>query len=523
MASLPLLIAVVLASVGYIVYQYFSKARLHWADIPSLPRHFLFGNLLLLRKYVIPGAHIDYGLERIYLALGEPEWFYLDLFPLPFAHSFIVVTSPSIAEQLTRSSEQFPYSTAKSKSSSDLGIIAGKSTIFLKNGEDWKSIRKQFAPGFQPRYLQTRLPQIIEQAKIFLKNLSDKCATGEEFELGLFAKALTADVIGCMTFNQSLQAQTHNIDRAANSRPWVIAAFEGVQRNIPRRTDMTLDAMNPVRLMNQMYYQRTLDSQIRAMVLQSYQESKRGADSSRSIISLALTNTSLAPSQLDTIVDQVRSFLFAGYDTTSSLIQWLLYYLSLPSNASVLRDLIAEHDQVLGTSPEATEASLLTNPSLPFTTAVIKETLRLQPPAATARWARPTTDPPFHVVLADGRLSKPLNGAVLYINHRIIQRSPRAWGPDAHEFRPYRWLDKEYMSRIPAGAFRAFERGPRDCMGQELAMLEAKVVLAMTMRRFRFEKMGGRKGELGEVWNVYQLTSSPSDGMRMKVAFREKQ
>lgn len=224
---------------------------------------------------------------------------------------------------------------------------------------------------------------------------------------------------------------------------------------------------------------------------------------------------------LDTAVDQVRSFMFAGYDTTSSLIQWALYYLSLPANASVLADLISEHNQVLGTDKEAIEACLLTNPALPLTTAIIKETLRLEPPAASARYV-PSTDTPLQVTLSDGRLSEPLNGTVLYINHHIIQRSTKTWGPDAHEFRPQRWLDKDYMSRIPPGAFRPFERGPRDCIGQELAMLEAKIALALTVRKFRFEKVGGKKGVLGEVWNVYKLTSSPSDGMMMRVSLREK-
>jgi cytochrome P450 len=214
--------------------------------------------------------------------------------------------------------------------------------------------------------------------------------------------------------------------------------------------------------------------------------------------------------------------MFAGSDTTSTTLQWAFYYLSLPENANSFKALCTEHDKLLGpvNNNDAIEAFLCTDPLMPYTTAVIKESLRMEPPASTARWV-PSADAPFHVTDNSGTAYH-INGPPIYVNHHIIFRSPKVWGPDANTFRPERWLDKDYVANLPPGAFRPFERGPRACIGQELAMMEAKVVLALTARRFTFKKWTPmeEKSDLGDVWNVYAITATPNDLMRMTIKKR---
>ncbi len=79
------------------------------------------------------------------------------------------------------------------------------------------------------------------------------------------------------------------------------------------------------------------------------------------------------------------------------------------------------------------------------------------------------------------------------------------------------------------GAYRPFERGPRNCIGQELAMLEGMLVLVSVAREFAFEKVGltGRAVVDGgekerEVWSEHAVTSVPVDGMVMRVSMSEK-
>jgi cytochrome P450 len=77
---------------------------------------------------------------------------------------------------------------------------------------------------------------------------------------------------------------------------------------------------------------------------------------------------------------------------------------------------------------------------------------------------------------------------MIYHVHSIIQRDPAVYGDTADQFLPERWLHN--ASAIPSGAWRAFERGPRNCIGQELATIEARVAIAHVARRFSFTKFG---------------------------------
>ena len=98
-------------------------------------------------------------------------------------------------------------------------------------------------------------------------------------------------------------------------------------------------------------------------------------------------------------------------------------------------------------------------------------------------------------VLRDPKSGKvyPTDGVALWLNSLVFQRSATNF-VDPDSFIPERFLSKsspyfnadvpDSIHDFPEGTFRVFERGPRSCIGQELALIEARVVLLMTMRRF---------------------------------------
>jgi cytochrome P450 len=204
---------------------------------------------------------------------------------------------------------------------------------------------------------------------------------------------------------------------------------------------------------------------------------------------------SLSEEAIEVTCDQLTTFIFAGHDTTGTAIACAFYELS--RSPHTLRAVRAELDELFGPdcSPEAVAACLIAKggdeliQKIPYTSAVLKETLRLWPPGATARMSQPGDG--LQLIMESEGQHRVLNvdGIKLHPLQQAIHRDPAVFGDNANAFVPERWLGLG-ADKIPAGAWRPFERGPRNCIGQELAMIEARVVIAMIARRFDFTKVG---------------------------------
>lgn len=179
---------------------------------------------------------------------------------------------------------------------------------------------------------------------------------------------------------------------------------------------------------------------------------------------------------------QVRLFLLAGNDTTSTTIVYVYHLLSKhPETLARMRD---EHDNVFGPDPGAAATSIRKDLSLlnkcRYTLAVIKETLRLFPPAGTTRHG-----PMGATIRNEDGVLIPVENVEVLMHHRAIHTNPRFW-PRAEEFLPERWLAEPGDELYPSNtaAFRPFEHGPRNCIGQLLVMNEIRTVMALTARVF---------------------------------------
>lgn len=185
----------------------------------------------------------------------------------------------------------------------------------------------------------------------------------------------------------------------------------------------------------------------------------------------------------DSMLQNVKVFMLAGHDTTAATICYALEMLArYPKELEKLR---GEHDSIFGKDLKDVGDIIQNSPeilnSLPFTLAVIKECLRLFPLALTVRKGSSSFD--FN---KDGTLW-PTEGFHVQTGGWNIHTDPRYWHR-VNEFIPERWMVSKENSLYPVkSAWRPFEHGPMNCIGQEFALLVIKIALIMVVREFGVE------------------------------------
>ncbi|EXJ61614.1 hypothetical protein A1O7_02042 [Cladophialophora yegresii CBS 114405] len=569
---LALATAVYISIKAFKTIQQTYRARRRYHDIPQLPRHPIWGHLINMGEKLNPALqrHPDYAFEEMWISLDRPPAFLMDLHPVDSA--FLIVADPTLAEEISQPNSTFKYSLPKSDTLGSMYRLIGLESLIIAEGEEWKTLRRRFNKGFSPQHLHTLDGLIVSKTRDFVERLKQAAKSKETFLLKDYAQDLTTDIITTVAIEKDYHAQTLPEGVGSKSALGMLTASRLLSKLVypVGRGFNPFVYFDPIRPAKSWFYEQVFNRELAARVreqiaLERAQTDEKSDGSAENTSALQRSITRLALSGLDpdaalvrSTVSQIKSFLFAGQDTTATLIQWLCFELSKaswsPRSASVLQQLTAEHDAVFGTqggpfnaldvlgrTDEAgqkdTEAIL--GSRLPYTTAFIKETLRLHPPAATARRvpelsAQNPTPVTMKIRTSRGDEKDVLvNGLRIYNAQHLIHQHKDVWGPDARVFRPERWLDEKYMSTLPTGAWRPFERGPRNCIGQELAMVEAKVVLCAVSRGFSWEKVGysGRNQTEGmeiprgdgkddperEVWSAHQVTSIPVDGMKMRV------
>jgi cytochrome P450 len=192
--------------------------------------------------------------------------------------------------------------------------------------------------------------------------------------------------------------------------------------------------------------------------------------------------------------DEAVTFLLAGHETTALSLSWAWYLLS--SNPEVEQKLHAELHQVLaGRTPQTSDI-----PQLAYTEKVVKEAMRLYPPAwAVARTVNNECE------VAGYRL--PL-GANVVVSPWVMHHDARFF-TDPQEFNPDRW-STERTQTLPKYAYFPFGAGPRGCVGQSFAMMEATLLLATIAQRFRFAVVPDHP-----VVPMPSVTLRPKHGIRM--------
>ncbi|KAG9241616.1 sterigmatocystin biosynthesis P450 monooxygenase StcS [Calycina marina] len=481
----------VAAVVGYalqnLYYARIRVAKLRRAGLPIAPGHnLLFGHLLYFKYYIDklpPKAHYFNAFRDIYLEHFQDEGvFYLDLWPA--TDLMLIVISPAAA---TEAFQTNPLTSMKKPNmlADFFKPIAGGPNLFDMPEEDWRPWRIIFNKGFNEQHLITLVPGMVKQTMIFRESLTSFAREKKIVQLDPVTLRFMLDMIGQTILNVNLGAQRgYNVlaDSMLNQIKWHAPAMSFLP--------------NPVRSCIEWLNGRRMDRYIGEQLDSRFSESKADLSETQSkvVIDLVLQaylkvrrsqSEKLDPGFRAFAIRQTRLFLFAGHDSTSSTICFCIYFLA--NNPKALKTLRAEHDLVFGKDWTSSSQLLLESPhlanELPYTSAVIKEAMRLFPAASGIRAGSAGVS----IVDEVGNSCPTDEHTSIYSIHQITHVAPKYW-PRPNDFLPERWLvEPGHELYPPKGAWRPFEQGPRNCIAQGLVLLELRVVLASIVREFDFK------------------------------------
>jgi cytochrome P450 len=197
--------------------------------------------------------------------------------------------------------------------------------------------------------------------------------------------------------------------------------------------------------------------------------------------------------------DEMMTLFLAGHETTAMATTWTWYLLS--QHPDIEARLLGEIDSAVGDRTP----TLMDLPQLPFTDMVVREALRLYPPApGVAR-------EPIEDVRIGGYVFP--KGSVISISSYAMHHDRRLF-ERPEQFEPDRFAGK-WEERIHRYAYLPFGGGPRVCIGNGFAMMEARLILATVAQRFRMVLEPGQA-----VVPAQLVTVRPKNGIRMKLQRR---
>jgi cytochrome P450 len=332
--------------------------------------------------------------------------------------------------------------------------------LFTSEGELWKRQRTIMQPTFTPRAIAHFSDVMVAAINRMIASWEPRTAGGRPLNINTEMAHLAMDVIARTMFSIDIGKDALSAARAFTY------VLEQVSRRSINPLDIPLSVPTPS---NKRFLEAiaTLDNFIYSIIDRRRQDPGEYDDLLTTLLNAKDPETGEGMSRRQ-LRDEVITIFFAGHETTAQALTWTWFLLSHhPGAEQRLHD---EVDSVLGgRAPTVADLSRLT-----YTTNLVQESMRLYPPV----WVF------VRQPLADDELSGyhiPA-GSMITFSPYITHRHPDFWD-HASRFDPDRFLPERSESR-PKLAYLPFGAGPRICIGNHFAMMEATLAVAMVAQRY---------------------------------------
>lgn len=362
--------------------------------------------------------------------------------------------------------------------------------LLTAEGEDWKTQRMLAQPNFRPKRIREYADDMVSQTERIVEAWEHEPVRELHEDMTL----LTLRIVTEALFDVSVDAKADEIGEVLDAVMTRFSARNRLLALIPKRVPMPTN----------LRYHRGLErgqAIIEELIDRRIEEGGHTPDGedlmSRMILAWRAHEADL---DRDRLRDELMTFLVAGHETTALTLTWTLWLLG--THPEIQTDLADELDGEIDDGPVTPE----TVSDLDQLNAVLDESMRMLP----AVWAfgRQATE---DVEIAGHRLPE---GSQIMMSQWVVQRDPEIWeAPET--FDPGRWLDGRADEK-PRFAHFPFGGGPRTCIGDRFAMMEARLCLATLLKDLEVEALQSTRPELDP-----SITLRPGEPVRARVTPRE--
>lgn len=349
-------------------------------------------------------------------------------------------------------------------------------------GEEWRNQRHQVEPAFHPDRIAGYGETMVEYTERRLDAWETPTVTNVHEEM----MGVTLEIVADALFDVDIREAESEIGEALDT----------VMQHFRVKTARPVDIPDWVPTGENRRYNRARET-LKGIVADIIDE-HRGGEDTGDVVSMLLRSEDESGEGMDAdiIADQVLTLLLAGHETTAQSLTFTSYLLA--THPEVERRVVAEiADELDGEPPTVADLR-----SLPYLERVVTESMRLYPPVPDIV-RQPTEDDEI------GGYRIPEGGTVL-LSQWVIHRDPRFYD-NPLAFDPDRWKRRGRDDR-PAFAYFPFSGGPRRCIGDRFALMEARLVLARMLQEVCFETVPETDLSLAP-----SITLRPEDGLDLRI------